>query len=503
MTMTGLAAPTISLAGSGSANGGITNANHLTLTGVAQAGVTISIFDQTTKIGTATADTTGAWSFATATLNEGSHTFTAIAADGSGDLSSSSANVSITVDTIAPTAPTVTSFAPDSNVMGDGVTNANQVILTGTADAGSTIRIYDGTIQVGTATVDASGNWSFATATLADGTHAFTSKAVDAAGNVSAASAALNVTVDTIAPGAPTLVSDTPASGNSLIVSGTAEASAAIKLYEGSTLLGIGVADSHGAWSIKTGSLAAGAYALTASATDAAGNVSGVSNSMNVSLEANAPVAPVINSFSPDSNVAGDGVTNANQVVVTGTGDVGSTIRIYDGTIQLGTATVDASGNWSFATATLADGPHAFTSKAVDAAGNVSAASAALNVTVDTVAPGAPTLVSDTPASGNSLIVSGTAEASAAIKLYEGSTLLGIGVAEFPWRLEHQNRIACGGRARPYCKCDGRGRQCQQPLGRSGSRDRHRDRVRLARPAWSNLAIIFFLIATAAGLTPS
>ena len=278
MSMAGLTAPTISLAGSGLANGGITNANHLTLTGLAQAGVTISIFDQTTKIGTATADATGAWSFGTATLSDGTHMFTAIAADGSGDLSGSSTNVGITVDTIAPAAPNVTSFAPDSNVAGDGATNANQVVLTGTADVGSTVGIYDGTIQVGTATVDASGNWTFATGTLADGTHAFASKAVDAAGNVSGASAALNVTVDTVAPRAPTLVSDVLASGNSLSISGTAEASATIKLYEGTTFLGTGVADSHGTWNINTGSLAAGAYALTASATDAAGNVSNLSN---------------------------------------------------------------------------------------------------------------------------------------------------------------------------------------------------------------------------------
>ena len=183
--------------------------------------------------------------------------------------------------------------------------------MTGTGDVGSTIRIYDGTIQVGTATVDASGNWSFATATLADGPHAFTSKAVDAAGNVSAASAALNVTVDTVAPGAPTLVSDTPASGNSLIVSGTAEASAAIKLYEGSTLLGIGVADSHGAWSIKTGSLAAGAHALTASATDAAGNVSNLSDVLDpvigTVIESSGPTSLVEfgNNFFLDSNSGG------------------------------------------------------------------------------------------------------------------------------------------------------------------------------------------------------
>ncbi|WP_158091767.1 Ig-like domain-containing protein, partial [Bradyrhizobium canariense] len=69
--------------------------------------------------------------------------------------------------------------------------------LTGAAAAGTTVRVFDGAAQIGTATANASGTWSFATATLADGSHAFTSKAVDAAGNISAASAALTVTIDT------------------------------------------------------------------------------------------------------------------------------------------------------------------------------------------------------------------------------------------------------------------------------------------------------------------
>ena len=295
MTMTGLAAPTISLASPGSLLAASqVDASHTPLTGTAQAGVTIEVFDQTTLIGTAIAGDNGNWCLDAGTLADGNHVFTAIATDGVGNVSGVSNSMNVSLETNAPVAPVINSFSPDSNVAGDGVTNANQVVVTGTGDVGSTIRIYDGTIQVGTATVDASGNWSFATATLADGPHAFTSKAVDAAGNVSAASAALNVTVDTVAPGAPTLVSDTPASGNSLIVSGTAEASAAIKLYEGSTLLGIGVADSHGAWSIKTGSLAAGAHALTASATDAAGNVSNLSDVLDP------VIGTVIESFWPD-----------------------------------------------------------------------------------------------------------------------------------------------------------------------------------------------------------
>ena len=170
-------------------------------------------------------------------------------------------------------APTLVSFSPDSNVVGDGITNVNHLTLTGTAVAGSTVEVFDGTTEIGTATASASDAWSFATATLADGTHAFTSEAMNSTGNVSAASAALNVTVDTIAPNAPDIISATP-SAAALLVTGTAEAGSTVKLYEGATLLGSGQANASGTWDINTGSLSPGTHDFTATAMDAAGNVS-------------------------------------------------------------------------------------------------------------------------------------------------------------------------------------------------------------------------------------
>ncbi|TYL87162.1 Ig-like domain-containing protein, partial [Bradyrhizobium cytisi] len=278
MTMAGLTAPTISLASASTlGTGGLTNAAHLTLTGYAQAGVTIKVFDQTVQIGMATADSNGSWSFTTGTLTDGSHSFSVVAADGAGDLSAVSTSIGVVVDATAPGAPSIATFSPDSSVAGDGITSANQLTLSGTAEAGSKVRVFDGATQVGTATVDANGNWSFATGTLVNGTHAFTGQAVDAAGNVSVTSGALNVTVDTVAPNAPVLVSDTLAASNKVVVSGTAEAGSTIKLYEGTTLLGSSVTAANGTWSVTTGSLAAGTHAFTATATDAAGNSSGLS----------------------------------------------------------------------------------------------------------------------------------------------------------------------------------------------------------------------------------
>ena len=192
-----------------------------------------------------------------------------------------SAALNVTVDTVAPVAPTIASFSNDSGTVGDGITNDNTLTLTGTAEANATVKVYDGATLLGTATANGSGAWSYTTAALSNGAHSLTATATDAAGNTSAASAALAVTVDTAAPVAPTIASFSPDSGtvgdritndNTLTLTGTAEANATVKVYDGVTLLGTATANGSGAWSYTTAALSNGAHSLTATATDAAGN---------------------------------------------------------------------------------------------------------------------------------------------------------------------------------------------------------------------------------------
>jgi hypothetical protein len=188
-------APTISSFSSDSGTVGdhITNDNTLRLNGIASANSTVNIFDGTKQLGTVTVDASGAWSFTTAALADGIHSFTAMATIGSA--SPASSPLSVRVDTVAPAKPVIASFSTDSGTVGDGVTNDRTLALTGTAEANSTVKVYDGTKLVGTATANGSGAWSYATGTLLDATHSFTATATDAAGNVSAASTALVVTV--------------------------------------------------------------------------------------------------------------------------------------------------------------------------------------------------------------------------------------------------------------------------------------------------------------------
>ena len=173
-----------------------------------------------------------------------------------------SAALAVTIDTTAPVAPSITSFSTDSGTVGDGITNDNTLTLTGTAEANSTVKVFDGATLLGTATANGSGAWSFTTGTLSNAAHSFTATATDAAGNTGVASAALAVTVDTTAPVAPSIASFSTDSGTvgdgitndaTLTLTGTAEANSTVKVYDGATLLGTATANGSGAWSYTTG----------------------------------------------------------------------------------------------------------------------------------------------------------------------------------------------------------------------------------------------------------
>jgi Ca2+-binding RTX toxin-like protein len=202
---------------SGVLGDGITNDNTLTFSGTAAANSTVMVFDGTTQLGAVTANGSGAWSYTTDTLSEAAHSFTAKATDAAGNTSAASSVMSITVDGIAPTKPVIASFSTDTGTVGDGITNDPTLTLTGTAEANSSVAVYDGGALLGTAAATGGGSWSYTTGTLSDGTHSFKANATDAAGNTSVASAELAVTVDTVA-GSPEPTPITGTSGNDVLM---------------------------------------------------------------------------------------------------------------------------------------------------------------------------------------------------------------------------------------------------------------------------------------------
>jgi|GEM_PF-2282518 len=112
------------------------------------------------------------------------------------------ANRNIVIDTAAPVAPSTPDLAAADDTGtsdSDNITrNTTGLTFSGTAEANSTVTLYDGATSKGTITATG-GNWSL-DISLAEGVHSVTATATDAAGNVSAASGALSVTVDTTGP---------------------------------------------------------------------------------------------------------------------------------------------------------------------------------------------------------------------------------------------------------------------------------------------------------------
>ena len=128
----------------------ITNDSTPTLTGTAQANSTVTVSDGTKMLGTTTADSSGAWHYTPlAALANGTHNLTATASDAAGHTSAASTAFTLTIDTVAPTAPTIASFSTDSGVVGDHITNDSTPTLTGTAQANSTVTVSDGTKVLG------------------------------------------------------------------------------------------------------------------------------------------------------------------------------------------------------------------------------------------------------------------------------------------------------------------------------------------------------------------
>ncbi len=168
------------------ATGGTTNDNTLAVSGIGESGSTIILRNGTEVVGTGTASAFGAWTIVTMPLPDGPVQLSATAMDAAGNASAASAAIPLTIDTTAPAAPTILGPAAPAS---EG--EATQPILTGTAEPGAVITLYDDATLLGTTQADGAGTWSFATSLLANATYSIVATATDAAGNTSALSAPL------------------------------------------------------------------------------------------------------------------------------------------------------------------------------------------------------------------------------------------------------------------------------------------------------------------------
>ncbi|MFS9128552.1 Ig-like domain-containing protein, partial [Streptococcus salivarius] len=309
----------------------------------------------------------------------------------------------VTKDTTAPAKPVV-----DTDLTGKAGTKDPVEV---TAEPGSTVALFDKDgNKIGEGTADTNGKATITpTVDLPAGN--VTAKATDAAGNTSDASDPAKAT-DTTAPAKPVVDTDlTGKAGTKTPVEVSAEPGSTVELFDkDGNKIGEATADENGKATI-TPTVEIPAGAVTAKATDPAGNVSEASDPATASADTEAPAKPVV-----DTDLTGKAGTKTPVEV---SAEPGSTVALYDKDgNKIGEATADENGKATITpTVDIPEGN--VTAKATDAAGNTSDASDPAKAT-DTTAPAKPVVDTDlTGKAGTKTPVEVSAEPGSTVALFD------------------------------------------------------------------------------------
>ncbi|EPC3802564.1 Ig-like domain-containing protein [Enterobacter ludwigii] len=400
------------------ANPAVTDDTTPTLHGTGRAGDTVFIYDGTTLVNSVTVGNDGTWNYTLPPQNNGTElSLSAVFQSPTGVKSAPTAPWDLTIDTDAPTAPTITGMYDDADtlIVDGGRSRDTTPELRGTAEKNSLVTIYgsDSKNPIASVYADADGNWTWTSPALADAKHDFYVTSQDAAGNVSGESNHYGLEVDTRAA-APIILGayDDVEGGiyNGLVpdgglsndgnmqLRGTAEPNSVVYIYNAynNAVLDTVKTDAKGNWTWEhaVADTAAGRpHMFYTIAKDDLGNVSGKSEtySINVDTVNNAPV--ILGSFDDvqggvyNGLVGNGGVTNDRGLDLRGTAEAGSVVYIIDPATggTYGSAVAAANGAWSYPVTTNYNKLYEFQAYSIDRAGNRSATSSKFGITVDTV----------------------------------------------------------------------------------------------------------------------
>ncbi|EMM6515741.1 Ig-like domain repeat protein [Enterobacter ludwigii] len=400
------------------ANPAVTDDTTPTLHGTGRAGDTVFIYDGTTLVNSVTVGNDGTWNYTLPPQNNGTElSLSAVFQSPTGVKSAPTAPWDLTIDTDAPTAPTITGMYDDAGTLiADGGRSRDTTPeLRGTAEKNSLVKIYgpDSKTPIASVYADADGNWTWTSPALADAKHDFYVTSQDAAGNVSGESNHYGLEVDTRAA-APIILGayDDVQGGiyNGLVpdgglsndgnmqLRGTAEPNSVVYIYNAynNAVLDTVKTDAKGnwTWDRAVADTAAGRpHMFYTIAKDDLGNVSGKSETYSINVDT-VNATPVITGAYDNVEggiynglVGNGGVTNDRTPELRGTAEAGSVVYFVNmaNGATVASTTAGADGKWSYQATTNYNQTYSWQVYSIDNAGNRSANSSTFSLTVDTV----------------------------------------------------------------------------------------------------------------------
>ncbi|ECS4951429.1 Ig-like domain-containing protein [Salmonella enterica] len=429
--------PTIKLSeesDSGALGDFTTNNKTPTLVGNTLPNAIVSIYVDGVKVGEATADTAGRYTFQLSEMKDGHYVVQVGIVNPRDNSELRSTAVDVTIDT--EVAELVWNI---SGMHEGGYINTVTPEIGGTSEPNSKITIFVNGVEKAIAYTTGAGHWGVVLPALGnDGNYELTFKVEDVAGNIREFGPQ-NVILDTVISPLTVVLREADDSGkvgdwitnkSHVTIDGTAEAGSTLTIRNPQgVVIATLVVGNDGRWSAEL-DLREGSNAFVVVSEDKAGN----SQQKDILIEHDTQIEISDISLSRDTNSGDkyDLITNNKSPVLVAMTDPGATVQVYINGVLQGTVEASSSGNISYTMpANSADGEYQVQFVATDTAGN-RVESAITTVTIDSQIAVFDIDEDSLPALSNNraLSVSGVGEAGSQVSIFVDGKLVNVVMVE-------------------------------------------------------------------------
>ncbi|EJD8291336.1 non-fimbrial adhesin SiiE [Salmonella enterica] len=429
--------PTIKLSeesDSGALGDFTTNNKTPTLIGSTLPNTIVSIYVDGVKVGEATADTAGRYTFQLSEMKDGHYVVQVGIVNPRDNSELRSTAVDVTIDT--EVAELVWNI---SGMHEGGYINTVTPEIGGTSEPNSKITIFVNGVEKAIAYTTDAGHWGVVLPALGnDGNYELTFKVEDVAGNIREFGPQ-NVILDTVISPLTVVLREADDSGkvgdwitnkSHVTIDGTAEAGSTLTIRNPQgVVIATLVVGNDGRWSAEL-DLREGSNAFVVVSEDKAGN----SQQKEILIEHDTQIEISDISLSRDTNSGDkyDLITNNKSPVLVAMTDPGATVQVYINGVLQGTVEASSSGNISYTMpANSADGEYQVQFVATDTAGN-RVESAITTVTIDSQIAVFDIDEDSLPALSNNraLSVSGVGEAGSQVSIFVDGKLVNVVMVE-------------------------------------------------------------------------